>query len=178
MQEHKLLTLLQAHGIPLGEWGVGEAKTLSHLLSETQSGEAAVFEEDGGLIRSTQVAALLVYCADGNHVSVLREDRQVFKDGREKRRSLETSIGEKVKPGETPMEAAYRALREELKITDRLELVTKPSVVKGPVPSQSFPGLMTRHVIHVFEVFLPKHLYKPEGYVEEQEDKTNYYVWA
>ncbi len=177
MQEQELLALLQAHNIPLNEWGVGEAKNFNHLLSEVQSGEATVVEENGNLLRSAEGAVLVVYSTDGKRTWRLKEDKQVFKDGREKRRELETSIGEKMRPDESAVEAAYRALREELKITERLALTPKPSIIKGPVSSQSFPGLMTRYVMNVFEVFLPQHLFKSEGYIECQEDKTNYYTW-
>lgn len=178
MNEQELLALLRSHHIPLHIWGTGEAKTFDHLLSEIQDGEAEVVEEDGKLLRSAEGAVLIVFYKDGARTLRLKEDRQVFKDGREKYRDLETSIGEKMRPSEAAVEAAYRALREELDVTERLELIPKPAIIKGPLPSQSFPGLMTRYAMHVFEVFLPKHHFKPEGYVEVQKDKTNYYIWV
>jgi len=175
----ELLSLLQAYNIPLNEWGVGKAKTFEHLLSELESGEAEIVESKVGLLRSSQGAILTVFYTDGISTWRLKEDRQVFKDGREKRRDLgnEMSIGEKMHREEDPVEAAYRALREELSITERVELHVKPHKTKGPVASESYPGLMTYYTMNVFEVFLPKHLYKPEGYIERQKDKTNYYVW-
>ncbi len=80
-------------------------------------------------------------------------------------------------PGEDPLQAAYRALSEELGITEKLPLTPKPLLQKGPQLSTSFPGIYSLYKMYVFDVFLPTHLYKREGYVEHQADKSNYFVW-
>lgn len=178
MNEHTLAKFLKDHNIPLGLWGTGEAKSIGHLANELQTGEAQIKLDGGKLIRSAEGSALQVYFKDTRRTLRLQEDRQVFKDGRVKRRKLETSVGEKMRPGETAIEAAKRTLREELKITDDLTLLPLPPIIKGPMPSQSFPGLMSHYLIHVFEVYLPEHLFRPEGYIEEQPDKTSYFVWT
>ena len=177
MDKQELLALLGTHSVPLREWGAGEAKTIEHLLDEVNSGEAAIVEEDGTLHRVVYGAVLNVFYADGATTWKLKEAKQVFRDGRERVRDLDTSIGEKLKAGEDAEAGARRALAEELNIRDALPLVPKPDIVKGPVPSVSFPGLKTKYIMRVFEVFLPPALYEPKGYVEEQADKTNYYVW-
>ncbi|MBI2036768.1 MAG: hypothetical protein HYT14_00185 [Candidatus Liptonbacteria bacterium] len=177
MNRQELLVLLGAYGVPLREWGTGEAKTVEHLLDEVNSSEAAIVEEDGVLHRVVYGAVLNVFYADGAATWKLKEAKQVFRDGRERVRDLDTSIGEKLKAGEDAKAGARRALTEELNIPDLLPLAPQPDIVKGPVPSVSFPGLKTKYIMRVFEVFLPAALYKPDGYVEEQTDKTNYYVW-
>lgn len=177
MRRKELLDLLQAHNIPLEKWGAGETKTFEDLLAEIQIGEASIREEKGMLVRLAEGAVLIVYHTNKFGTWRLREEKQVFRDGRERRRDLEMSIGEKMYPNEKPADAAYRALREELHITDRLPLISLPPIIKGPVPSQSFPGLTTRYVMHAFEMYLPTHLFRPEGYTEIQRDKVNYYVW-
>jgi len=177
MTQEKLIEFLKAGNVSINEWGKGEAKTIEHLLEEINSGEAEISYKDGKILRIAYGAVLDVYYRDGNRILKLKELKQVFKDGRERSRSLDVSIGEKMKPDEHSLDAVNRALREELQITEKLYLVAMPLVVKGPVPSVSFPGLLTKYIMHAWYVYLPKHLYKPEGYIEEQSDKTNYFVW-
>jgi len=184
MNKTEILELLRKHKIDLSKWGVSEAKTLKHLVKEIVSGESQIIsQKDGTLLRCTTGASVLVYYADGNRILKLKEEKQVFKGGRERVRTLDTplgysSVGEKMKIGEQPIEAARRAISEELCIKDDVSLVHKINFVKGPTPSTSYPGLMTKHVLDIYELFLPTHLYKPEGYMEEQEDKTNYFIWV
>ncbi len=178
MEKRELLDFLTKHGIPFWQWGTGKSKTVEHLLFEINSGETVLYEEENGnVVRSASGAALNIYHQDGKRILKLEEEKQVFRDGRERRRNLETSIGEKMKNGETPEGAAYRALKEELGISEKLALEAGPAIVKGPVTSESFPGLKTIYIIFIYDCFLPDHFYKSEGYREEQKDKTSYFVW-
>lgn len=178
MNKVELVAFLEAHQIPLCEWGKGEAKTLDHLFAEIDSGEAVIEKEGVGLVRIVSGSVVDVCYQLDNVVLRLKESKQVFSDGRERSRSLDASIGEKIRPGERALDAAHRALREELGILDDLVLTSLPLVAKGPIPSVSFPGLMTKYVSYRWQVFLPARLYKPEGYVERQPDKTSYFVWV
>ncbi|MFA6602206.1 MAG: hypothetical protein WCT01_00230 [Candidatus Shapirobacteria bacterium] len=45
------------------------------------------------------------------------------------------------------------------------------------LPSQSYPGLMTRRTVHAFLLDLPNKFYREEGYQEEQPDKITYFRW-
>jgi len=176
MQKDELWVFLKAHNVPLQRWGKGEAKTLDHLLAEITAGEATLTEKQGRLVRLVEGATLNVYYSDGHTSWALVEETQVFNDGRSRTRDV-VGIGEKMRLGEDPKDCAYRALSEELGITEKLQLVPKSLSTKGPVPSQSFPGLESVYVTHIFDVFLPEHLYRPEGYKEKQSDKISYFVW-
>lgn len=169
--------LLTSNRIPLDRWGTGEAKTLDHLVTELIDGECRLEVHDGRIVRYAQGAVVDVYCDGPRGRLKLVEDRQVFADGRTKRRNLDTSIGEKMKPGEDPRDAANRAITEELGITAPLFVAPLGTRRKGPVPSVAFPGLTTIYDMHVFAVTLPPELVRSEGYVEHQPDKTTYFVW-
>ena len=178
-REH-LLNLLKKHKVPYETWGTGEAKSFEHLYREIFDGESMIEMRDGKVFRISTGSTLRVYYKSRREFLWLKEDKQVFNDGRVKRRELrgeKMSIGEKLKPGESPTSGAWRALAEELCIVEKLPLIPLPDIVVGPVESVSFPGLQTIHTIFAFEVYIPERWYRREGYIEKQSDKTNYYVW-
>ncbi len=177
MQEEKLRHFLESNRVPIEAWGSGEAKTLEHLLKELNEGESILQEGESGLLRVAESAVVNVFYNDYRSLKILWEKKQIFTGGRERvRENLAGSIGEKMHPGEDPLEAAYRALGEELDIHERLPLTPKGDERKGPVPSASFPGLHTLYILHIFEVFLPKHLYR-KAFVEHQKDKSSFFSW-
>lgn len=174
----ELRSFLTDHAIPLERWGTGEAKTLAHLERELAEGETELSVVENRIIRTNYGVGVIVFYAEGTSRWRLREDRQVFNDGRSRTRTMASSIGEKLRPGENPIAAVARAFAEELGITDRSIVITDRGIDhKGPIPSQSFPGLWTKAICYMFESTLPEHLYRPAGYIEHQTDKTNYYVW-
>lgn len=184
MEKLGLLTLeslnayLISHQVPTSEWGKGESKKLEHLLKELNKGECKLIEsEDGSLVRVVRGVGINIFYKSGEgKLLKLKEDRQVFSDGRTRRRVLSTSVGEKLQPGETPEQAATRTLEEELQIFG-YSFSDYETVDKDLVISTSFPGLYTRNTIHVFDRFLEDKDFREEGYIEIQEDKTSYFLW-
>lgn len=172
-----VLHLLWKYGIHTETWGTGATKTIEHLIDEVARKESILIEQDGSLFRLTFTVALNVYYPNERQLLVLTEAMQVFADGRIRRRELDTSIGEKMSLHEPPHNAAYRALREELGIHARLPLMAQFPYLKGPHDSTSFPGLQSIHQIYLFEAVIPSDYYEADGYVEEQSDKTSYFVW-
>ncbi len=83
---------------------------------------------------------------------------------------------EKLKPNEDPLDGAKRAIAEELGITSDVVLVDK-GVSSEIISGKSYPGLMNEGTLYTYEVILPDEEFKPEGYVEVQEEKTNYFKW-
>ena len=177
MLTHELRAFLDENDVSFKEWGTGGAKTFDNLLSEIVSGEAILGMKRGALCRSIEVSVLNVYHDDGTNLWLLYEENQVFADGRSRVRDLDKSIGEKKRQGETPLHTARRALAEELGIKETLSLIPKPMTKRGPLPSLSFPGLLTFYRVHAFDVFLPPHLYRADGYIERQKDKISYFSW-
>src|SRR3989344_3381838 len=156
MDKKHLVALLKISNVSLGDWGTGAAKTVDHLLKEINDGESTLIKKGNFLLRSVIGSSVRIfYKQKSSALLFLKEDKQIFKDGREKRREL----------------------AEELGVTEKLPLVPRPNIIKGPIPSISFPGLYTLYSIYAFEVFLPEKWYKPEGYAEKQADKTNYFIW-
>lgn len=165
-------------GIDTSSWGTGQAKTLAHLQKEIENGETILITgETGELLRRVDVGAADIYYQSSNGKKYrLKEDRQVFKDGRERRRDFGQAVSEKLKPGEDFKEAMVRGIREELGISGEIALSETGEYVKQ-VNSMSYPGLESEHIIHEFQAILANEHFNPNGYVEEQSDKSTFFVW-
>lgn len=169
--------MLKKYSIDTTIWGQGDSKTRENLLEELKLGESNLVEKEGLLVRVERGVILNVYFDNLK----LIEDRQVFNDGRVRRRNISTSIGEKLKPKETPLVGARRALKEELGIVTSGKLIPRSTIFtiedRTLVPSTSFPGLWTKRTLWGTEVTLTSEYYKPEGYVEIQKDKRTHFTW-
>ena len=176
MDISQLRHVLAQHSIDATTFGHGDAKTLEHLRTEIEAGETVLAEENGTLKRVVSLVSLTVLAPSGEH---LVEDRQVFKDGRVRRRGL-NALAEKFKPGEDPLAAAKRALEEELGLPS--QVVASLKFVAGDRTetedaSPSHPGLISVYRTAHYSVTLPPDAYDPEGYVEHQVDKRTYFRW-
>jgi hypothetical protein len=168
---------LTGAGIDTAHWGTGKAKTLEHLLKEIEEGETELISENGTLVRKVTFGACGVFynSHDGRRYQLF-EDRQVFNDGRERRRAMNNAVLEKIKKGEEIITAMARGLQEELGVEGDIGL-NKIDVRERRDMSESYPGLTTLYAEHHFEATLSDAQYKPEGYVEKQEDKSTFFVW-
>ena len=173
-----ILEKLREAKIPVDEYGRGTAKTVEHLLSEINEGEAVLtIDQDGKTHRTVGVVWVDVFCALSNgKIYRLKEDRQEFKDGRVKVRNLDSSIGEKMKPSETTNEAIVRALSEELGIVD-IETTYDSGYEERTSYTDTFPGIESTYKMHKFAAIIPETAFTADGYIENQHDKTNYYAW-
>jgi len=169
---------LESAGIDTSKWGIGEAKTLAHLQEEIESGESVLISgETGELLRQVAVAVADVYykSPDGKRYR-LKEDRQIFKDGRERRRGLVQAVSEKIRPNESPKNAMIRGIREELGLGGEIKLI-EAGTEEETLISPSYPGLPSKYVRHKFKIMLNDEQFNLEGYIEEQPDKSTYFVW-
>lgn len=180
MNKNELEKYLNNYKIPTKEWGVGASKTIGHLVKEINVGESIIEESGENLLRKEKGIAINLFYHDGKNLLKLFETKQIFKDGRTRERELATSVGEKMIPGETPIETVERAFKEELgiKISQRIIKDIKFVIADNePVASKAFPGLLTKRLFYIADIFLPKKFYKPEGYIEKQSDKTTFFEW-
>ena len=165
--------------IDISKWGAEQAKTPEHLLEEVENGESIlVTDEAGELLRKVVMGGVSVYytSSDGKRYR-LKEEKQIFKkDNRERRRVLEQSVLEKMKPNEDPEEAMIRGIREELGIKGEIVL-TKIDMNEESEMSTSYPGLLTQFTRHIYETTLNDEQFRPDGYTEEQPDKSTHFIW-
>lgn len=169
---------LESAGVDMATWGIGQAKTLAHLRKEIESGETIlVANEAGGLLRKVVVGgADIFYKSPEGKRYRLKEDRQIFKDGRERRRNLGQAVSEKIKPGEDPEVAMIRGIQEELGIGSEITII-KIGAEERIIDSPSYPGLQSQYILHKFQAVLTKRQFNPAGYVEDQSDKSTYFMW-
>jgi len=175
----RLKSKLETFGIDISAWGTGGYKTLDHLTKEIECQEVFLnVNENSELIRISEVvAATIFYTHDDGKKYCLREEKQVFFDGRERvRSSAGQSVFEKMQLGEDPTEAMLRGISEELGIVGSM-LLNYVDKVENIADSKSYPGLQTKSTTHLFEAILNSEQFHPQGYREEQPDKVTYFIW-
>jgi hypothetical protein len=170
---------LEHAGVDMSAWGHEDAKTVEHLSAELEQGESTLELTVEGRIRWMVGVVMVdvIYLPNSGGAYHLYEDRQEFRDGRVRKRSMESSIGEKMKRTETSSEAALRALQEELEV-DQPKYLYYIEHARPERDSVSYPGLLSLQDLHTYTAILDQDAFQPEGYVEKQADKTNYYVWS
>lgn len=175
--EDDLVSKLKEYSIPIEYWGKGYAKTIGHLLDELKSDECVIIDKDGYLVRYIEFVGIRVYYKEGDDTWALKEDRQEFKDGRVRRRTMPSSVSEKMKFGEDPMLSAIRGIKEELDIDVTENQLIKRRELDYDGGSQSYPGLKSKYKGHQYTCYLKSHQFNPDGYVEVQKDKSTFFVW-
>jgi hypothetical protein len=159
---HQLTAWLISKGISTAQWGMGAAKSLPDLWNEIAIGDA--YLEDNPPQRVLNIVDVVVHC--GNRVLV--EHEQQLSDGRKRYRDL--PLSEKIKPGESPVDAAIRGLKEELQVEPNeikiLNASSPPEQIQRV--SNSFPGLQTRYVIHKVDVEID-HLPSQDFWTDESQ---------
>ena len=131
-----------AHGIDLSCFEQGNAKSIAHLFAELERGEAEPIVRNGQLIRRLAVLNIDVFAEINGRRLHLVEDRQVFADGRIRRRALPASVSEKLHTGEDRVAAVVRALEEELWIR-RFGIVSPFVETVEASESPGFPRLLS-----------------------------------
>ena len=169
---------LEGAGIDTFLYGTGQAKTLAHFQKEIESGETVlIIGKEGELLRKVVVGvADVFYVSPEGKKYRLKEDRQVFKDGRERRRDSGQAVSEKMKPDENPNDAMIRGIREELGIEGEI-ILAETGADEQLLTSPSYPGLQSQYIRHKFEAVLNQEQFREDGYVEKQPDKSTYFVW-
>lgn len=174
----ELASKLSEYKIPYENWGTGYAKSLEHLFDEIKGNECSIVDVQGYLVRHIEfVGVRIFYTDESGNKYYLKEDRQVFKDGRVRRRTMQSSVSEKMKFGEDPELSALRGVEEELGIKLKKEQLMKHRDLDYDGGSQSYPGLKSKYKGHVFNCNLKREQFRPNGYVEVQKDKSTYFVW-
>ncbi len=175
--EESIMRMLRIARIDVNQWGKGSAKTINHLIQEVLTGECVLrMLPDGTLIRTVHAVGAEIFHETENAIYKLIEGRQEFCDGRIRVRMRQSSVSEKMLPGENPRVAMRRGVQEELGIFEAVDLLEKGIICKLE-DSGSYPGLLTRSIRHKFQIIFPDRLYNPNGYIEVQPDKTTYFVW-
>lgn len=164
-------------------WGVKPGtKNVHNLWLELSQGEVSLADSNPP-IRTVNVVSVRIIGKDNR---VLVDSHQELSDGSIRYRSR--PLSEKMKPGEIPEEAAFRALKEELGSVLKASVHDIHGVVRI-VPgsshsrieernSVSYPGLPARYVLHSMDAVvdgLPEEEFcteEEEEYVESEETKA------
>ena len=173
-----LVDFLAENGVDVSEWGTNKAKTVDDLLEEIRQGESQLIVFEEGLRRVTPIDQIEVRYTDPDGVQYrLVEEKQTFRDGRERVRNLPRSLGEKIKAGEDPQQVASRGVYEELGILIDSTRFQSDDTEYEERESPSYPNLVTRYDKHNFLVELTDEEFNPQGYMEDDGKKVTTFVW-
>jgi ADP-ribose pyrophosphatase YjhB (NUDIX family) len=140
-----LETWLGKHGIHYNEWGHDDSKSLHHLWQELEAGEVQLKENP--LLRVVDVVQIVIR----QKGRILVEAEQEFFNGQ--RRFRNQPPAEKIKPGETVLDAARRCLQEELGVPleDIVLNLDSHQEYQANTNSISYPGLPSQYNFHLLE---------------------------
>lgn len=170
--------ILEKNNIDTSLFGKNNAKRIEDLFDEIKNKETELIKEGDSVFRKIKALSISVNYKKGERDFVLTEDRQVFSDGRERKRSPMSSLSEKIKSGENIEEEINRALSEELGIKNKYEAVFIEEV-KEKKESRSYPGILTQYSFLKYKIYLEDEDFKEEGYIENEASTglTTYFVW-
>lgn len=185
----ELSDFLQQHWVDIEQYGKQlsdgrVAKEIWALLKEIEEWESTleVDEKTWELIRKIRVLNIKVLYGDME----LYEEKQVFKDNdwneipeKIRVRKLESSVWEKMQPGESPADPVMRAIQEELGILLSENQLPAWYTIENPPRTQSpsYPWIQNESSIISTTITLNDAQYNPDGYTEEQADKNTYFQW-
>jgi hypothetical protein len=168
--KNELKSKLRKYNIQFENWN--KSKTILDLLNEINKSDSFLKEENGELLRVVKFVNIKVTFEN----LILKEEIQIFKNGGNRKRNL-YGVSEKIRPNENIYMGCFRAMEEELGLEiyiDQLEYVSSFKEIKD---SNSYPGLKTEYNGHIFKCELDIYQHNPDGFVEEEENKTTYFVW-
>lgn len=168
---------LQDAGIDLSLYGKCATKNIDDLLEEIKSGETVLSKnKDGKLLRNINVGSVDIFYTNKNGEKFkLKEDKQSFKDGCERKRKLPGSVSGKIKKGENPEETIIREVKEELGII--CNNLSKGDIIVETKISSSYPGLLSQYTTHHFSMNILDKDFKPEGYIEKTNRMKIFFIW-
>lgn len=169
-------------GIPIAQWGQGNAKRVEDLLREIRKGDTVLIADGQDLLREVKVAGVNVKFISECGIQQLYEDQQILGDGRVRhRKDLFASMTEKVQKGERPSRGARRGIKEELgamEISNDVKLA-KTTTASEIRESPSYPGLPARYIKHIYDLDLKPgdFNYNPDGYSVREGENTTVFKW-
>src|SRR5688572_11068655 len=132
-------------------------KTPESLFEEIEKKESVL---EVRLHRKVEVVCVRCFQKNKqNETFQLIELKQVFKDGTVRIRDFKY-VSEKMMPGETPQQAAIRALAEELQISGpelKIEALSSENTFKTN-DSPSYKGIFSSYNLYYFKTEIPDHM--------------------
>jgi hypothetical protein len=174
----ELTNTLTKFSVPIDSWGTGESKSIDHLFDEIKNGECHVEDAGGYLVRYIEFVGIRIFYKENDEIWHLKEDKQVFNDGRTRRRNIPSSVSEKMKFGEDPRLSSVRGIKEELGVDIEEPQLIKMRDINYNGDSLSYPGLKSIYKGYQFTCYLTKEQYDPNGYIEVQKDKSTFFKWV
>ncbi len=174
----KLIRILQIFGVPVENWGTGEAKRVRDLYKEINEGESHLRIDHTGITRVVEIVKMHFRSPQPGEEVILKEVFQILPDGRRKNRNQEP--GGKIKSGETPDEALKREIWEEVRLEPEDFNHTVLPTRRELRPSKSYPGITCAYIIHPFKIVpnIGTHVLRPQFETTEDDGTILHFEWV
>jgi hypothetical protein len=117
------------------------------LLEELRGGESRLALSQDSILRVAEPVFITLRYTEGGVTRYVVEELQTYADGRERVRKM--LVAEKKRPGEGWADCAIRGLSEELHLEGNVHVVAESyRCFEEEKRSLSYPGLLSRYVIH------------------------------
>ncbi len=165
--------------IDIKSWWKAPHKWVKHLVDEINNNEAWLLCFKGDVSRCVYVSTWDVYYRDtNNQLFLLKEEKQVFPNGKVIRRGLDNSISEKSGRDEDDMIWIIRAVKEELWLTsENIKSILNKWIKEDSRESKAYPWLISKYILAKFQILLDWNIDTNKGFQEAGTEKTIHFVW-
>lgn len=179
MNIKQLKRWLERHDVPTGTIDGVPTASLRSLLRAINKSEIKLMVEDGKVLKKTSVViVVLLHPVNENVVLRLIELSRETTDGKTVYCTKHDGIGKKIRPDETPVEAAQRCLKEKLGFTRVPKLTLKARDIVTSFDNNPVPSTIVVKERFFVAGQITKRLYKPCGYRRVGERHKSTFVWA
>jgi hypothetical protein len=179
--KEEVVHTLRKHNVSMQDWGTKSHRSLDDLV-HYMTHDRLHFRNGSStsaVIDVHAVIAVILYRSRNGYLE-LYEDRQVFPDGSVLERKGFNGIAETLKRSESLRDGVRRCLAEEISFRDPLAYRLSECMaveLRDPVPSEKWPGITAVYHRYIFECKIPQKLYRPDGYVEKDGNRTIFFKW-
>ena len=184
-QKNEIHEALKRARAPLKSWGqIPGSDTFSQFEDAVQKGRVT-WDERNPLVIVKDVSVVTIFYGGGGKRLILKETKQVFRNGFEFKHKLDGSVADTMLHDETPSVAALRAVQKLSQTKPEFNSVSLTTLtskgIADSIPhlhSHQYPGLYMELIRRKFEFTIEDNLLFLPKYTFTEINKVTYYEWV